>query len=52
MTTGAGMQIGERWQKSEIAAIDEWIAKSGENLTRGQAVRRLVEIALKAKPAK
>ena len=49
MTTGTGTQIGERWQKSEIAAIDEWIAKSGEKLTRGQAVRRLVELGLKAK---
>jgi hypothetical protein len=49
VTTGTGTQIGERWQKSEIAAIDEWIAKSGEKLTRGQAVRRLVELGLKAK---
>jgi hypothetical protein len=52
VSTGTGTQIGERWQKSEIAAIDAWIAGSGENLTRGQAVRRLVEIGLKAKAGK
>jgi predicted transcriptional regulator len=54
-TTGAGTQIGERWHDAELAAIDAWIASTGETLTRGQAIRRLVELGLKsersAKPA-
>ena len=48
-TTGKGTQIGERWHPPEIAAIDKWIASQGEEITRGQAIRRLVEIGLKAK---
>jgi hypothetical protein len=48
-TTGRGTQIGERWHDAELAAIDKWIASQGEELTRGQAIRRLVEIGLKAK---
>jgi hypothetical protein len=47
--TGHGLQIGERWHPPEIAAIDKWIASQGEEMTRGQAIRRLVELGLKAK---
>jgi hypothetical protein len=47
-TTGRGIQIGERWHEPELAAIDAWIATSGKPTTRAQAVRRLVEIGLKA----
>jgi hypothetical protein len=53
-TTGAGTQTGERWHDAELAAIDAWIAATGETLTRGQAIRRLVKVGLavktKAKP--
>jgi hypothetical protein len=46
------MQIGERWHSAELATIDKWIASQNEKMTRGQAIRRLVELALKAaKPA-
>jgi hypothetical protein len=48
-TTGKGTQIGERWHETELAAIDNWIAFYGEEMTRGQAIRRLVELGLKAK---
>ena len=48
-TTGKGTQIGERWHVTELEAIDKWIASQGEQMTRGQAVRRLVEIGLRAK---
>jgi hypothetical protein len=48
-TTGKGAQVGERWHADELAAIDAWISASGEKLTRGQAIRRLVEIGLKVK---
>jgi hypothetical protein len=48
-TTGRGFQVGERWHPPEIAAIDKWIASQGEEMTRGQAIRRLVELGLRAK---
>jgi hypothetical protein len=48
-TTGVGTHIGERWHLPEITAIDKWIASQGEDMTRGQAIRRLVELGLKAK---
>jgi hypothetical protein len=52
-TTGAGTQIGERWHDAELVAIDAWIASNDKTLTRGQAIRRLVELGLKVKaPAK
>jgi hypothetical protein len=48
--TGQGIQIGERWHPKELAAIDTWIANSGDKtLTRAHAIRRLVAIGLKAK---
>jgi hypothetical protein len=43
------MQVGERWHPPEITAIDRWIASQGEKMTRGQAIRRLVELGLKVK---
>jgi hypothetical protein len=45
------MQVGERWHPPELAAIDKWISATGEKMTRGQAIRRLVELGLKMKPA-
>jgi hypothetical protein len=51
--TGKGTQIGERWHPAELVAIDKWIASHGEKMTRGQAIRRLVEFGLKrATPTK
>jgi hypothetical protein len=50
-TTGRGIQVGERWHPPEIAAIDKWIASQGEEMTRGQAIRRLVELGLTVKSA-
>ncbi len=54
--TGKGIQVGERWHPSELAAIDAWIASSGDkNITRAHAIRRLVALGLRAKaesPAK
>jgi hypothetical protein len=47
--TGQGIQIGERWHPPEVQAIDAWIKSQGGNLTRGRAIRRLVELGLKAK---
>ncbi|MEZ2143217.1 hypothetical protein AAE026_13015 [Bradyrhizobium sp. DN5] len=42
-------QIGLRLPPAELAAIDGWISKQKEQLSRPQAIRRLVEIGLKAK---
>ena len=33
----------------QIASIDAWIAKHGEAISRPEAIRRLVEMGLKAK---
>jgi hypothetical protein len=44
-----GLQIGERWQEPELAAIDAWIEATGKPISRGEAIRRLVKIGLKAK---
>jgi hypothetical protein len=45
--TGKGLQVGERWHPSELAAIDAWIAVSSDKtLTRAHAIRRLVALGL------
>ena len=38
------------WTEYEIRSIDEWIASQGLNIDRSEAIRRLVEMGLKAKP--
>ena len=47
-TTGRGAQIGMRWHDPHLSAIDEWRAKH-DIATRPEAIRRLVELGLKAK---
>jgi hypothetical protein len=47
-TTGKGMQIGMRWQEPQLSAIDSWREKHGVS-SRPEAIRRLVEMGLKAK---
>jgi hypothetical protein len=48
--TGKGVQVGERWHPSELAAIDAWIAASNDKtLTRAHAIRRLVALGLRVK---
>jgi hypothetical protein len=46
--TGKGIQVGERWYAAQLTAIDAWIDATGESITRGQAIHRLVEIGLHA----
>jgi hypothetical protein len=41
--------VNTRFPPEELDKLDGWIAKQKEPLTRPQAVRRLVEIGLKAK---
>ena len=47
-TTGRGVQIGMRWQEPELIAIDDW-RKAHDVESRPEAIRRLVEIGLRAK---
>jgi hypothetical protein len=47
--TGQGTLIGVRLQPSQLKALDVWIAKQDASQTRPEAVRRLVELGLKAK---
>lgn len=41
--------VGARFPTELIAAVDSWAAKSDEKMTRAEAIRRLVELGLKAK---
>jgi hypothetical protein len=38
-----------QWTEYEMQSIDEWIARQDVKLDRPEAIRRLVEIGLKAK---
>lgn len=50
---GQGMLVGVRLQPSDLAALDKWIARQPEEMTRPQALRAMmamvVELGLKAK---
>jgi hypothetical protein len=44
------MATGVHWTKADLNAIDAWIARQNDpTITRKVAVRRLVELGLKAK---
>jgi hypothetical protein len=47
--TGQGIQIGTRWPESAITAVDAWAANQDDKPGRSEAIRRLVELGLKAK---
>jgi hypothetical protein len=47
--TGKGAPILVRMQPPLLANLDVWIAKQDAALTRPEAIRRLIEIALTAK---
>jgi hypothetical protein len=38
-----------QWTEYEMQCVDEWIAGQGLKINRAEAIRRLVEIGLKAK---
>ena len=44
--------VPTRFPQDQIAAIDAWAAKAGDDVSRSEAIRRLVEIGLKAKGGK
>jgi hypothetical protein len=37
-----------QWTEYEIKSVDEWIARHDAKLDRSEAIRRLVELGLKA----
>lgn len=47
--TGIGVQVVVRMQPDPLAALDKWAARQGDQPTRAEAIRRLVELGLKAK---
>jgi hypothetical protein len=49
--TGQGVQVVVRLQPEPLGAIDQWLAKQPDHPTRAEAIRRLVELGLKAKRA-
>jgi hypothetical protein len=49
VTTGMGTLIGVRLLGKPLAAIDAWILKQDEDISRPEAIRRLVEIGLQSK---
>jgi hypothetical protein len=48
-TTGPGRPQVVRMHDDQLAAIDDWVEKQGTRISRPEAIRRLVEIGLKAK---
>lgn len=48
-TTGPGQPQVVRMHDQQIAAIEAWIAMQDHEISRPEAIRRLVEIGLRAK---
>ena len=48
-TTGPGQAQVVRMHDQQIAAIDAWVALQDAEISRPEAIRRLVELGLKAK---
>jgi hypothetical protein len=49
-TTGKGAQVNMRWHEEALTAIDKWAKRN--DCSRSEAIRRLVELGLKARSAK
>lgn len=47
--TGRGVTIGVRMHEDQLAALDRFITQSKEQLTRPEAIRRIVADALASK---
>ena len=47
--TGIGIQIGTRWPPETVRLVDEWRRAHPDLPGRPEAIRRLVELGLKAK---
>ena len=47
--TGIGTLVGQRWRNDQLEQIDRWRHAQPDKPGRSEAIRRLVEIGLKAK---
>ena len=47
--TGVGTLVGQRWRDDQLEQIDRWRRAQSDMPGRSEAIRRLVEIGLKAK---
>jgi hypothetical protein len=47
--TGKGTLVGVRLQPDDLSELDDWISEQDESFTRPEAIRRLVDLGLKAK---
>jgi hypothetical protein len=47
--TGKGVQVVVRLQPAPLSALDDWAAAQEDDPTRAEAIRRLIELGLKAK---
>ena len=45
-TTGSGQPMVVRMHDPQLMAIDRWIKAQGEDISRPEAIRRLVELGL------
>lgn len=43
VTTGTGQMIGVRLLPDQLAALDLWIAAKGGNMSRPEAIRRILD---------
>jgi hypothetical protein len=50
--TGVDPFVGVRLPAETLDAIDTWASKVGDELTRSEAIRRLIDLGLKAKGGK
>jgi hypothetical protein len=46
VTTGPGFLIGIRLHDRQLALIDQWIDRSGTDMTRQEAIRELIDEAV------
>ena len=51
-STGSGEQVGVRWHEPDLERIDAWAKAQDPELTRAEAIRRLVDMGLKASAKK
>jgi hypothetical protein len=47
--TGVGTLVGQRWHDDQLDQIDRWRRGQSDMPGRAEAIRRLVELGLKAK---
>jgi hypothetical protein len=47
--TGVGTLLGQRWRDDQLEQVDRWRRGQSDMPGRAEAIRRLVELGLKAK---